>query len=350
MTEPGGWLRIGIAGILLLAITAVFLGMISGFLETLLLAAIFSAMAMPLYEVMLRWLGNRKVAAAALTLVVLILAILLPTLFLLGLIAGQAADLATQAVPWAQAVVTDLSDFQFELPKWVPFHDKIETLGPQIASKIASLAGEISQFLLGSLAAVTRGTAQFFLQLFVFLYAMFFFLMDGPSMVTRLIRTTTLDTESQLKILSQGYIVARATIKGSLLIGAIQGILGGVGFWITDIPNAALWGMVMAIASLIPSFGTAIVWVPGVIYLFMSGNTTMAVGLTVWSMILVGTIDNVLRPTLVGSGAKMSDFVILLSTLGGLATFGATGLILGPVIAAVFFTAWDVFAQANEPT
>lgn len=279
MPEPRDWLPAAMVGILLLAITALFLGMISGFLETLFLAAIFSAMVMPLYEAILVRLGGRKAATSGLTLTVLILSVLVPGLFLLGLIAGQAADLAPKVVPWAQTVVKDLSDSELRVPEWVPFRDQIEALGPQILSQIANLAEKIGQFFVDSLAAVTQGTARFFLQFFVFLYAMFFFLMDGPKLIDKLVRTTTLGIDTQRKILSRAYVVARATIKGSLLIGAVQGLLGGLGFWITGIPNVALWGMVMAIASLIPGIGTAIVWIPGVVYLFATGKTLLAVGL-----------------------------------------------------------------------
>lgn len=349
MRKTQDWLRTGMVGILMLAITAVFLGMIQGFLETLFLAAVFSAIAMPLYEGILKWLHGRKTAASGLTLVALTIAVLLPSLLLLTLIAGQAADLATNVGPWAQTVMEGLSDFQLKLPEGFPFRSQIEAAGPQIVSKIASFAGDIGQFLLGSIAAVTGGTARFFLQLFILLYAMFFFLTDGPAIVDKVIKTTTLDIESQKKILTQGYIVARATIKGSLAIGVVQGFLGGLGFWLFGVPNALLWGAVMAVASLIPGFGTAIVWIPAVIYLVATGQTVPAAGLVAWSALLVGGVDNVLRPKLIGGDTKMPDLMVLVSTLGGLTMFGATGLILGPVIAAVFFAAWDVFSEANQP-
>jgi len=349
LADNQNWLRTGMTGILLLAITAVFLDMVRGFLEALFLAAVFSAVAMPLYRTILVWLRGHRAMASALTIILLTIAILLPSLLLLVLIAGQAADLAANAGPWAQGAVEFLSDFQLKLPEWFPLREKLQSAGPQIASKIANFAGQIGRFLVGSVAAVTQGTARFFLQLFVLLYAMFYFLTDGPAIVEKLMRMTTLRMDVQQQILTQGFVVARATIRGSLVIGAIQGLLGGFGFWIFGIPNFVLWGAVMAVSSLIPGIGTALVWIPAVIYLFAIGATLPAAGLLAWSAIVVGAIDNVLRPTLVGGEAKMPDLVILVSTFGGLATFGATGLILGPVIAAVFFTAWDVFAAANQP-
>lgn len=349
MAEKQDWLRTVLVGIFLLAITAIFLGMIQGFLESLFLAAVFSAMAMPLYRRIRIWLRGREALASTLTILLLTIAVLLPSLLLLALMAGQAAELADNVEPWAKGAIEYLGNFKLVLPEWFPFREQLASAGPQIASKIATFAGEIGQFLLGSVAAATQGTARFFLQLFVLLYAMFYFLMDGSAIVERMLKMTTLSVEMQRRIITQGFVVARATIRGSLVIGLIQGVLGGLGFWIFGIPNFVLWGAVMAISSLIPGVGTAIVWVPAVIYLYATGEHLSAAGLIVWSALLVGTIDNVLRPRLVGSDAKMPDLVILVSTFGGLATFGATGLILGPVVAAVFFTAWDVFAAANQP-
>jgi predicted PurR-regulated permease PerM len=349
MPENRDWLRAGMVGIFLLAITTIFLGMIRGFLESLFLAAVFSAMAMPLYRRILAGLHGRRGIASGLTIILLTIAVLLPSLLLLALMAGQAADLATDAGPWAQGAIEFLGGFRLKLPEWFPFREQLEAAGPQIASKIASFAGQIGRFLLGSVAAATQGTARFFLQLFVLLYAMSYFLTDGPAIVDKLFKMTTLRIDLQQQILTRGYVVARATIRGSMAIGLIQGFLGGLGFWIFGVPNFVLWGAVMAISSLIPGIGTAIVWIPAVIYLFATGATLPAAGLLVWSAVLVGTVDNVLRPTLVGGEAKMPDLVILVSTFGGLATFGATGLILGPVIAGVFFTAWEVFSAANQP-
>jgi predicted PurR-regulated permease PerM len=139
--------------------------------------------------------------------------------------------------------------------------------------------------------------------------------------------------------------ISRATIKGTLVIGIVQGALGCIGFAVAGIEGAAFWGAVMAILSIIPGIGPALVWVPGVIYLFANGETTSAVGLTLWCALVVSTIDNVLRPTLVGRDTQMPDLMILVSTLGGLALFGAVGLIIGPVVAGLFITIWEIFRE-----
>jgi predicted PurR-regulated permease PerM len=143
--------------------------------------------------------------------------------------------------------------------------------------------------------------------------------------------------------------VSRATIKGTLVIGIVQGVLAGLSFWIAGIPNTVFWGTIMAVLSIIPGVGAALVWIPGVIYLIVVGNVATAVGVGLWCAIVVGTADNFLRPRLVGRDTKMHDLLILLATLGGLVMFGALGIVLGPVLAALFLTVWGIFdSTMNE--
>jgi predicted PurR-regulated permease PerM len=146
-------------------------------------------------------------------------------------------------------------------------------------------------------------------------------------------------------LLNVGLSVSKATIKGTLVIGIVQGALGGLGLAVAGIPGYAFWGTVMIVLSIIPGIGTALVWIPAVIYLAINGETVAATGLAVWSAAIVGTVDNVLRPRLVGKDTKMPDLLILVSTLGGLGLFGALGLVVGPVIAALFLTAWTIYGE-----
>jgi predicted PurR-regulated permease PerM len=139
--------------------------------------------------------------------------------------------------------------------------------------------------------------------------------------------------------------VARATIKGTLMIGLIQGGLGGLGFLAAGISGWAFWSVVMMILSVIPGVGTALVWVPGVIYLFAIGMAGKAIALGLWCALVVGMVDNVLRPRLVGRDTEMSDLLVLISTLGGIVAFGATGFIIGPIIAALWVTVWEIYGE-----
>ena len=159
------------------------------------------------------------------------------------------------------------------------------------------------------------------------LYAMFFFFRDGKQIVRKIFYYMPLSHDDEMLLLERLTSVTRATIKGTVVIGIIQGTLAGVGFWFAGIDGSAFWGTIMAVLSIVPGIGSALVWVPAVIYLFITGQTLAATLLLAWCAAVVGTIDNILRPTLVGKDAKMPDLLILIGTLGGLFLFGPIGFI-----------------------
>jgi predicted PurR-regulated permease PerM len=325
--------------VMVAVISIVFVYMIRGYLKALFLAVVFSGMSYPLYRWIRDKVGGRQALASILTLLVLVLLVLLPLSGFLGIVAAQAVELTEEVIPWVQ---------ELSLPAWVPFQDKLMPYTKQIASKLGEAAGMIGSFLFNSISAGTRGTATFFLNLFIMLYAMFFFLMRGESMRGGFLDYSPLTDEDKALLLNKGMSVARATIKGTLLIGVVQGALGGLGFLFFGIRGAAFWGTIMAVLSIIPALGTALVWIPAVIYLLMTGHHAAGIGLLLWSATVVGSVDNLLRPRLVGGDTEMPDLLILLSTLGGLAMFGAVGLIIGPVIAGLFLTAWQIYGTTFE--
>jgi predicted PurR-regulated permease PerM len=329
--------------LLTLAISVAFVGMIHQFLVALFLAAVFSGLADPAYQKILPRVGGRSGAAAAATLVGLMVIVLAPTLVLMNVIAVQAVELGQEVVPLIEEELNSPFDIEKLLPSWVPFRDQLEGSGPQVANKLKELAAVAGGFLVDGLSAATSGTARFFLELFVMVYAMFFFLRQGRSLVEKLIGYTPLPRDVQEVLIYKGLSVTRATVKGTLVIGLIQGALGGIAFAVAGIQGAAFWGAVMALASVIPSVGTAIVWVPAVLYLLLTGELVSGVGLGLWCALVVGSVDNLLRPVLVGGDTQMPDILVLVSTFGGLAIFGLAGLIIGPVIAALFVAMWQVY-------
>ena len=339
--------------VLTVAISAIFLGMIRGFLTVLFLAAVFSNFTYPFHQFVLRKLGGRGTVAAIVTLTVLTLMVVLPLTGLLGVVAAQGYQLSEELLPWIKQQVREGDKGHFQLPEWLPLRDRIQVSNDQIMAKLGELAGNASQFLLSSLSAATQGTATFFLHLFIMLYAMYFFLKEGPSIQAAVLQTLPVPADVKRRLLEKGTSITRATIKGTIVIGAIQGFLGGVAFAFSGIQGAAFWGTVMAVASVIPGIGTALVWVPAVMYLFATGNTAVAIALIAWCALVVGSIDNFLRPRLVGGDTQMPDLLILISTFGGLSVFGAVGLIVGPTIAGLFVTIWDIFGQTfgiDEPS
>jgi predicted PurR-regulated permease PerM len=172
---------------------------------------------------------------------------------------------------------------------------------------------------------------------------MFFFLIDGPGMLKSILEYLPLHADEKELLIQRFLSVTRATIKGTLVIGAIQGALAGLGFLMAGLEGAAFWGTIMTVLSVVPGIGAALVWVPAVIYLFIIGQTGNAILLLAWCAAVVGTIDNLLRPRVVGKDAKMPDLLILVGTLGGLFLFGPIGFIVGPLVCGLFLTVWDIY-------
>jgi predicted PurR-regulated permease PerM len=181
------------------------------------------------------------------------------------------------------------------------------------------------------------------LNLFVMVYAMFFFLKDGEKILEKILYYLPLSHEDEELMLQRFSSITRATVKGTLVIGIIQGALAGFAFWLAGIDGAAFWGTIMAILSIVPGIGAALIWVPAVIYLFITGQLLAGLLLFAWCAAVVGTIDNILRPILVGKDAKMPDLLILVGTLGGLFLFGPIGFIVGPIVCGLFLTVWEIY-------
>ena len=332
-----------------LGVAALFVDMIRGFLIALFLAAVFSAMAYPLF----RWIndatGGRRGIASAITLLLLVSAVILPGIGLLIIVSEQAQSIGKDALPWVQSQLENPAASSLQLPDWMPFRDQLQAWLPSVVTKLSELSSKIGEFAVQAISAITSGAAQFFLDLFVLLYAMFYFLNEGPALLDVLKRYALSLGGVQERVFDRAFVVSRATVKGTLIIGLVQGLLGGIGFWMFGVDGAAFWGAVMAIASMLPVVGTSLIWIPAVIYLLAVGETTSALGLATWSAIIVSNVDNVLRPILVGGDTEMPDLLVLIATFGGLSMFGGSGLVLGPVIAAVFMTLVEITYEALRP-
>lgn len=343
--EAGGLrFRRGFLLLLVAGISLLFLMVIRSFLLSVLLAAVFGGLASPLYRWLLERMRGMKVLAGVTTVFALMGGIGIPAAGFLTLVATEAVQVSEAAPGWLESHGGQLERFR-ALADRIPFASQIIPGPGELTQTIQSLAERAGPVLLGSLAAATKGTLEFFLQLFVLLYALFFFLVDGRDILRRVLIYIPLTSEQESRLLERFLSVSRATLKGSLLIGLVQGGLAGAAFWMAGVPGPALWGTVMVVFSIIPAIGAAIIWIPAVIYLFVSGETVAAVGLLAWCGIVVSLVDNFLRPRLVGRDAKMSDLLILLSTLGGIVLFGAVGFIVGPIVAALFVTIWHIFGE-----
>lgn len=327
---------------LALGISVLFFLVIRTFLLTVLLAAVFAGLAYPVHRWIVARLGRRL--AAATTLVLLVGGAGLPVAGFLTLVATEAAQVSQGVEAWIQEEGR-MGQVQGLVDR-IPFAHRLLPEVDRTVEQLRQAAGSTGPFFMGALAAATRGTLNFLLQAFVLLFALFYFLMDGPVILRRILHYIPLDPGQKEELLERFVSVTRATLRGSLLIGLIQGAGAGLAFWAAGVPGPAFWGTVMVVLSLLPAIGAAIVWVPAVIYLLLMGNVMAGVGLLAWCAIVVGSVDNFLRPRLIGRDARMSDLLILLSTLGGIVLFGAVGFIVGPIVAALFVTVWHIYGEA----
>jgi predicted PurR-regulated permease PerM len=344
-TISGTNLRTAFVLLLVVAVTMLFLAVTWPFFKPLLLGALLAGLFHPLYRWITRLVGGRASLGAAVTLLVLVVLGLGPVSAFLGIVLQQALTMSDQAIPWLSQHLGAASTFN--LNEWVvrkfPALAKYMPSQEQLVEQVGNAAKTAGAFLVGFASRMTATTAAFLLNLFVMLYAMFFFFRDGNKILERIFYYTPLNDEDETRMLTQFASITRATVKGTLVIGMIQGTLAGIAFWVAGIEGAALWGTIMTILSIIPGIGAALVWVPAVIILYVTGQYLTATLLAAWCAAVVGTVDNFLRPMLVGRDAKMPDLLILIGTLGGLFLFGPMGFIVGPIVCGLFLTVWDIY-------
>ena len=332
--------------ILVTAISLIFFEMVKQYLVALLIAAILSGLVHPMYKWFLARTKGRSSTASVLTLLVVFVSILIPIATLVVIVASQAVEVSNTVGPWIQERLgesNNVDDWIAQIPVLEGVLEKLRPYEQQITTRASELAGQLGNILFSGVTEVTTGTVTFVFQLFIMLYAMFFFLVNGRRTLNKILYYVPLTSADEERMLEKFVSVTRATVKGSLIIGVLQGVLAGLGFWVAGIPSAVFWGTIMAVLSVIPAVGAALVWIPGVIYLLAIGETGWGIALAIWCGTIVGTVDNILRPKLVGKDTKMSDLLILLSTLGGIVLFGVVGFIIGPIVAALFVTVWDIY-------
>jgi predicted PurR-regulated permease PerM len=331
--------------LLVFFISALFLSMIRQFLMAIFLAGIFSALSFPLYVRFGKWFKGRYKLASMTTIILIVLVILLPLAGLAGIITAQAIKVGETVKPWVEQQLSEPDAISSAL-KSLPFMDQIEPYRNTILKKAGEMVGGVSGFLINHLSSFTLGTVNFLFMLFIMLYAMFFFLMDGGKLLEKILYYLPLEDHDERRMLDRFTSVTRATLKGTAVIGILQGGLAGLAFAVVGIPSAVFWGAIMTVLSIIPGIGSALVWGPAAIILAATGHLVKAIGLAVFCAIVVGSLDNLLRPILVGKDTQMHELMIFLGTLGGIMMFGVVGVIIGPIVAALFVTVWEIYGDA----
>ncbi len=331
--------------LLVVVISATFLAMVRVFLLTIVLAALFSGVAHPVYRRLLRLFRGRGSLAAIATLLLLLVLVIAPLLAVAGAVANEALQVNETILPRLQRLVDEPGEFQRRLRPYLGY-EFIRPYRTQILTKAGTLVAGAGAFVFEALSATTVATAALLFHFIVLLYTMFFCLRDGPELLATALGFLPLAAPDKQRMLERFVSVTRATLKGTVLIGAAQGVLAGLAFWAVGIDGAIFWGTIMTVLSIVPGIGAALVWVPAVIVLLVMGQIWQGLALAVFCALVVGSVDNVLRPRLVGRDTQLHELLIFFSTLGGLLLFGAMGFILGPIIAALFVTIWEMFGVA----
>ncbi len=335
----------GILLLLLLFISAIFFAMIRYFLMAIFLAALFSALAMPVFIRFERWFRGAKSVSAAMTMLTLLLIVVLPLATLLGVVAKQAVRISSIAVPWVQQQLIGSATVDEQL-RALPFYDQLELYREEILQKAGELASNTGSMLFNSISSFTYSAVNDLFLLFIFLYTMFFFLRDGKALLAKVLSFLPLTHTDQHRLLDRFLSVTRATIKGSMVVGIVQGSLAGFALHFAGIDSALFWATIMSLISVVPVLGPPLVWVPAVIYLAATGQYPQAIGVFLFCSIVVGQIDNILRPMLIGRDTQMHELLIFFGTLGGIGLFGLFGFIIGPIVAALFMTIWEMYGES----
>ncbi len=337
--------------LLLVAVTLAFGAILWPYYEAIFWGITLAILFSPLQRFLLLRMPRHQTLAALITLFSCLLVVILPTALLSVSLLQEATHIYDRLRSGQLDFGAYFQQIVSALPSWAS--SALDRFGLtsilELEEKLSSVAVQGSQFVATRALNIGQNTFQFLISLSVMLYLLFFMLRDGSVLAVRIRRAIPLE-EGHKRNLSQKFTtVIRATIKGNIVVAATQGLLGGTIFWLLDVQGAVLWGVLMAFLSLLPAVGAGLIWVPVAIYFFATGAVMQGAILTAFGVVVIGLVDNLLRPLLVGKDTKLPDYIVLISTLGGMALFGLSGFVIGPAVAALFFAIWDIFARQNQP-
>ncbi len=329
--------------VLLGIVTLLFAFILRPFWSAIFWAIVVAVIFSPLQQQLQTRFNMGKSLTALSTLFIGSVIVIIPALALLSTFIQQGSNLYTSIEAREIRPEQYIDQIVLAIPFAPELMERSNADTTNIRQYLSSSALGIGEFIAQQALSIGRNTLNFTVKLALMLYLTFFLLRDGEKLVS-LMKAAVPLSETRKHLLFQKFVeVTRATIKGNLLVAVIQGALGGIIFWLLDIPGPVLWAVVMAFLSLIPAVGAALVWIPVAIYLYGTGAWVQASILFVYGALIIGLADNVLRPILVGRDTKLPDYIVLFSTMGGIALFGINGFVIGPLIAAVFLAFWNIF-------
>jgi predicted PurR-regulated permease PerM len=336
--------------LVLLALVTLALGSnLLPFFAAIMWGLILSLLFTPLHRWLLPRLGQRPTVAALCTMSIVILIVILPMTLVLLLLAQEAAWLY-QGLQSGDINPSLYFHRAFNrLPDWVgAILDRFGLVNFfTLQRRLSTALADGSQFAATQIFTIGQNTFEFVAGLFIALYLAFFLIRDGDTTVRAIGRMIPLAPEHRQQLWHKFSTVVRATVKGNLLVALIQGALGGLAFLALGVKGALLWAVLMAALSLLPAIGAALVWGPVALYFLITGAIWQGLALTAYGMLVIGLVDNLLRPVLVGKDTRMPDYVVMITTVGGMAVFGINGFVLGPLIAAMFLSAWQIFGTTR---
>jgi len=328
-------------------VTLALLYVVWPFVSALLWATLAAIMFRPLYLRVLSMLRGHENRATMVTLLIITFAVVVPAIAIGDIIVEQ----ATQIYFALSSEDIDASLYFERMQRILPLQAQ-SLLDESGYGDFNVLQSRLSQFLRDSVGLIAQhalalsGNAFAFLLSFaVGLYVTYFLLRDGTRLGSVVKATLPFDASAAGRLTDTFVNVVRATIKGSVVVGLVQGALGAITFWIVGLPSVALFGLLMAILSLLPAVGPAIIWAPAAVYLLATGAIWQGVAVIASGVLVIGMADNILRPILVGRETGLPDWIVLVTTLGGIATLGLSGIVIGPVLAGLFLASWSVFRE-----
>jgi predicted PurR-regulated permease PerM len=330
---------------ILALVTVLFILLLKPFFGAIFWACIIGLIFFPVQRRFLERFGPRPNLAAVVTLALCIFIGIIPALLVAGSFFKEGAELYQRLESGEIDVGGRLEQVRKAFPTIQHFFERFHFDIDKIKEALSTAALAASKFIAQNAVRFGQDLLRFFIDLGLMLYVAFFLLRDGERLLALLVRALPLGDRWERLLFAKFAEVARATVKGNLVVGAVQGTLGGIIFWILGIPGAFLWGVVMTVVSLIPVLGAGIIWGPVAIYLFAVGEWVKGLILIAFGLAVIGLVDNLLRPLLVGRDTKLPDYIVLLSTLGGFALFGINGFVVGPIIAALFVAFWGIFIR-----
>ena len=331
---------------LLLVVVTLGLGWILvPFYGAIMWGAIIALLFAPSYRRLLPPLKQRRTLAALLTMLAVLLIVILPFALITAALAREAAHLYERLQSGALNPTLYFRELFDALPAWIiALLDRFGLANfATLQRRLVAALQQGSQFIATQALSIGQNTFEFVASLFITLYLAFFLIRDGDGVARALRRALPLAPKHKRELISKFTTVIRATVKGNLLVAAVQGGLGGLAFWFLGVNGAFLWAVLMTFLSLLPAVGAGLVWLPVALYFFLTGAIWQGIALIAWGVLVIGLVDNVLRPILVGKDTRMPDYVVMITTLGGMSVFGINGFVVGPTIAAMFIAVWHIY-------